>query len=243
MPNPNFHKIKKVAVNRYLTKVKGAYVWQDGEFQRVWSGASEVSYYDGDTLLGTIEVDDGEDVLHPPIETTKGGYTLYGWATAKGSQTRVTSLNADGNPISLYAIYLPNTVTIVSATLTADAAHNPVYSVHTHDTRYIDVIKVEASRWYSTGQFSGSVAFTLNKGLYQTCTGTVAERNRDAGYGEIDGYRFAGAEDDSSGAMGVTLAEGRHTLRVEGWCHHSDSWAIAFVGFTNLVLSNPIAWE
>lgn len=247
MPIPNFHKIKKIGVGRYLTKIKYAYIWDEDtqQFVRVWSGSSEVSYYDGDTLLGTEEVEDGADCLHPSVSTAKANYTLYGWATKKNPKPsdRVTSLLADGDAKTLYAIYVPNSIVVVSASVWRDAAENPHYQLNTQDTEYVTGNTVmEASKWYSTGSFEGSTGFSLNKGIYQNASCSMWSGIRDYGETYFDNVLQVKG-DGASGYTSKSLNNGYHTIRCYGWANHSDSWAICLLGVTNLTLSNPIAWE
>lgn len=244
MPNLNFHKIKKIGIGRGLTKIKYGYIWKDAQFKRVWSGASEVSYYDGNNLLGVEEVEDGADALHPSVSTTKTGYTLYGWSNKPNPKPsdRVTEYLADGDPKSLYAIYVPNTLIVVKASVWTDAAGNPNYQLEIQNGDYVNGNTVmNASKWYSTGPFEGSTVFTFNKGVYQTVNATLWSGVRDYGETYIDGIRKR-AGDDVHGYDSVQLTNGEHTLRCYGWAHHNDSWAICLIGVTNITLSNPEAW-
>ena len=75
----------------------------------------KVSYYDGSTLLGTKRYSRGRDVLHPSLTMpTKSGYTFIGWATTNSEDDWVGTLVATNEPITLYAIYIANSITVVS---------------------------------------------------------------------------------------------------------------------------------
>lgn len=235
MPNTMFHKIKKIASGGQLTKVREAWIFKNGEFQKVWSGASEVSYYDGNTLLGTVEVDEGEDVLHPSINTTKSGYTLYGWATTKGSETRVTSLLATGDPMTLYAIYLPNSITVAQNDRILDA-------------NYISGSLTASVTAHWNTSYS-SVSFTLNTGKYQDAqinarldTASMGTGQLGVGEGYVDGRSLA---DSITGGSSVNktfnIGSGNHSLRV-GATAYDDYRQTCWIHTQWITLSNPIAW-
>lgn len=236
MATSNFHKIKKIAANSLLTKVKGGYVWEDGQFKRVWSGASEVSYYDGNILLGTEEVDEGEDVLHPSFSTTKSGYTLYGWALSSTATERITSLVATGEPMRLYAIYLPNTVTVASGTI--------------WDTKYVGGTRsLSLRRTWSSEE--ATVVFNLNMGRYQSGTITVGATfqahdtgNLLTGRARLDGVTFlegdAGAG-RTSASRTIAATNGNHSLYLYV-ISYDNYQQEGYIGVSNIVLSNPIAW-
>lgn len=242
MANVNFHKIKKVAVGQQLTKIKGAYIWDGTDFVRVWSGASQVSYYDGNTLLGTIEVDEGEDVLHPSLDTTKSGYTLYGWATSKSSNNRVELLTATGDPIALYAIYLPNTIVVATGTVTNSSGWVNYIAGQVNSAYVSGGLAASAQRaayYGGAGSAEGSAVFTVTLGRYQngTIKWSYATGNGDNQVGKVDGIEV------SSGYGSKSInASGSHTLYTKGTAS-DGSWTSTVVGITNITLSNPIAWE
>lgn len=235
-----FHRIKKIASGRHFTKIKEGWVFKNGEFQKVWSGASEVSYYDGDTLLGTEEVDEGEDVLHPSINTAKSGYTLYGWATTKGSETRVTSLLATGEPMTVYAIYLPNNLVVASGSVVGGLWTS--YSQGIKNAKYISgglgCTADRAGYYIGGGWANASTSFNLTLGVYRNATIAwgVAE-----GQGSFHAFYVDGANVGYSAGSKQVTSDGTHTLATEGNTSN-DSWTSTTIGITNITLSNPIAW-
>lgn len=241
MPN-KFHRIKKIAKGKQFTKIKEGWIFKDGVFQKVWSGASEVSYYDGDTLLGIEEVDEGEDVLHPSISTTKSGYTLYGWATAKDSETRVTSLLATGEPMTVYAIYLPNTKRVAGCSLTTGLWTN--YSNVYIDSEHVSggiVASAQRAAYYTGGGLAeASASFLLNLGKYQG--GTITYRNI-TGNGNNFSQSFDGISisNNVTGSKVVTAQVSSHSMHSEGYAE-SNSWTSSITAVTDITLTNPIAW-
>lgn len=106
--NANLSQIKHIGVckgSNVVQKIKKAYVWKNGAYHQVWSGASLVKYYDGSLLLETKEIDEGNDVLgaYTPSKTNND---FVGWSLTKGG-SKLNTLKATGEPIALYAIYKP----------------------------------------------------------------------------------------------------------------------------------------
>lgn len=239
MPN-KFHRIKKIATGRHFTKIKEGWVFKDGIFQKVWSGASEVSYYDGNTLLGTEEVDEGEDVLHPAINTAKSGYTLYGWATTKGSETHVTSLVATGEPMALYAIYLPNSLVVASGSIVQGlwTSYRQGIKNAKHISGGLGCSADRAGYAVGGGWANASTSFNLTLGVYRNATIAwgIAEGN-----GEFHAFYVDGANVGYSAGSKQVTTDGAHALATEGNTSN-DSWTSTTIGITNITLSNPIAW-
>lgn len=228
-------------INLKIGDLKGCKIYEGDDL--IWAGASEVSYYDGNTLLGTEEVDEGDDVLHPSFSTSKLGYTLYGWTQTSGSTTRVTSLTATGEPMTLYAIYTPNTVTAVSnGTIT--------------DAEYVSG-NVSATAIGNYNQSTASASFNLSKGRYQTATCTVYAEfdnhntaNLDLGDVTFNGVNVLGYDTDgwiswdqgnTSGSQVYNINEGTHTLFVRAIAYNDYSQR-GDISVSSLVLSNPIEW-
>lgn len=65
-----------------------------------------VTFYDGDTVLGSEEVASGADATGASITTTKSGYTFGGWTTQKSGSTAEESAlkNVTANR-AVYAVY------------------------------------------------------------------------------------------------------------------------------------------
>ncbi len=152
-------RIKKIYLGS--TKIKKIYKGTD----QVYSSGSLVSYYNGSTLLGTREFEEGESVLSPTgISPTKSGYTFKGWAYTDGSSfdNRITSLVANGDPITLYAVFIPSSLVVFATT------HNSSPSIN--NSRYVTsmmssdghVGQLNASVWYRSGNDNTSGTVGLN---------------------------------------------------------------------------------
>lgn len=243
MSNPNFHKIKKIGVNRYLTKVKYGYIWQNGGFKRVWSGASVVSYYDGNTLIGTEEVDEGEDVLHPSFALPqKTGYTLYGWRVNPNDLDRVETLLATGEPMTVYAYYVPNSIVVAKGSFSGTNYMKSIWNT--------DYVSGDAS---AEGNTSGQpvwfgCSFNINWRWYQNASLTVrTAKNKDgqAHYlsGSVNGVTFTAPYSTSSAQTTVTPNNGNNNLSAYLAQEYGEGWAYGAIGVLNVTLSNPIAWQ
>lgn len=221
--------------NGEFKKLRKAWYFKNGEFHQVWSGASEVSYYDGNTLLGIEEVDEGEDVLHPSLSTAKENYTLVGWKQAVYGD-KVLELNATGEPMVLYAMYLPNTYNAVG------------------DSTYVTggtSTSNSATPAYQGGQDLGSsTSFVLNMREYQNNSVTVVQQNiysghldddQPWGYGMLDSYEIP----KNSSRSYSNIANGTHILRTvghtanEGEARNTQTLR-CYVA--SIILSNPTPW-
>lgn len=230
-------KIKHVSFchNGEMKKIRKAWLYKNGVYTQVWSGASVVSYYDGNTLIGIEEVDEGEDVLHPSLSTAKENYTLVGWKQAVYGD-KVLELNATGEPMVLYAMYLPNTYNAVS------------------DSTYVTggtSTSASATPFYQGGwDLGSSTSFVLNMREYQNNSVTVVQQNiysghldddQPWGYGQLDGSDVA----KNSSRTFTNIANGTHVLRTIG---HTANEAEARNTQTlrcyvaSIVLSNPTPW-
>lgn len=219
-------------------RMRNGWVYKNGVYIHVWSGASVVHYYDNTTLLGTEEVDEGEDVLHPSITTTKSNYTLIGWSTEPNNLNKqVTSLVATGEEMNLYALYLPNSLNVVSNSRYISGS---TYTSHAETPYYVGGQSLDSS-----------TSFTLNMREYQNNVVTVHQSNiysgqedndQPYGYGQFDGNDVA----KNSSRTFTNIANGTHTLRTIGHTANEGSARNTqelrcYVA--SLVLSNPIAWE
>ncbi len=210
---------------------------------KVWSGASIVSYYDGSTLLGTEEVEEGEDVLRPDIDTTKANYTLYGWSTSPNGQ-RTTQMVANGEAMSLYAIYLPNTLTVCVSSRNGSSA-----TVSVWNSKYMSgsAYAIQESPGPSLTA-SANFGITLNE--YQNSKTTLWTHwymVDEQGYGHdetggmaIDSYN---TNQYHNGNV-INNLSGNHVMRVSAF----PDWGTGerFVrssgGLAKVELTNPIAW-
>lgn len=108
-------KISKVFMGN--TKIKKIFYGTD----LVFSGGTAVSYYKGNTLLGTEEVDEGETALSPSSAITSklnpGTDNFFaGWSLTDGGEVvKTLNGNDDIETINLYAVIIPKVLTIYSA--------------------------------------------------------------------------------------------------------------------------------
>lgn len=207
---------------------------------KVWSGASIVSYYDGTTLLGTEEVEEGEDVLHPDIDTTKANYTLYGWSTSPNGQ-RVTQMVANGEAMSLYAIYLPNTITVcVSARSGSSATVSVWNSKYMSGSAYV----IQESNGQS---LTASANFSITLNEYQNSSvklWTHWYMVDEQGYGHDEGGNMK--VDGTTRYNGNVLSNlsGVHQMSVHAFPNWGtgERFVRASGGLAEVKLTNPIAW-
>lgn len=210
---------------------------------KVWSGASLVSYYDGATLMGTEEVEEGEDVLHPSFSTAKSGYTLYGWRLSSGDNSRIESLTATGEPMTLYAFYLPNSMTIASGYISGNSFVQSVWN-----TEYLSGQSGLATyaTWNNRTVYG---SFSLNKGKYGTASVTVSDyfENKGTGALGVGEARFDGTvigtpiEGGSGHSKTFTVNAGSHSLSLYV-ISYGDYTQSGVMGVTNITLTNPQAW-
>lgn len=231
-------KIKKIYHGS--TKVKKIYFGST----KVWSSGSEVTYFseDGSTVLGTADVDEGEDVLHPTMVTpTKANHTFVGWVGYGGTERFETKV-ANGEPMSLYALFVPNSLQILNASLIVESGDvDPKYTLVSYNNNYIDEVKyAESSSWYNY-EYSNSDTKTMHVkiGLYQLMTVQGrALKNHNEGGGSINNVTSSGNT--------VTLTFGADAdIVMYCWNRHEwrESWSHTITGCTNITLSNPDAWE
>lgn len=205
----------------------------------------KVSYYDGSTLLGIRRVSKGKDVLHPSITMpVKTDYTFVGWATSNSEDDWVSTLVADSESITLYAIYLPNSLTVC-------ASHRVNASSATTDTwnsRYMggSAYVIQESNGQS---LTGSATFTITLNRYQnsrTVLWTHWYMIDSDGYG-YDRDGSMGVDSDSSQYQNGSVLNdlvGNHTMTVHAFPNwgNGERFVRAFGGLANVTLSNPIAW-
>lgn len=238
-------KMKKayIGTGSGMAKLKAGWKWENGQYVKVWSGATVVSYYDGETLMGTEEVDEGEDVLHPSFSTSKKGYTLYGWSA--DGENRDTELVAQGDTMTLYALYVPNSIVVCVSAESGSSA-----TVSTWNTKYMS-----GAAFVIQESPGPSLTNTANFGItlheYQNSTITLWTHDYtidEQGYGhDYTGSMGIDGSDTSQYHNGNVLYNwsGNHTMRV----HAFPNWGIGerfervSGGLANVTLSNPIAWE
>lgn len=228
-------------------KQKGAYIGSNKikaiykGTTKLWSGGSAVSYYNGSTLIGTVEVEEGKDVLRPSLTFSKSGYTHIGWAKTNGGSV-VTSLVATGEPMTLYAVWLKNTATVLSAKVqTIAGTVNPEYVINSYDSAYIaDVQYAHAVGSYNyLYSSSDTKSMYVDIGKYQTMTVKAI----GGGFGEsltasIDGTSCITAEATKTYSTSRTIE-----LKASGKHSDSGSWHSVICGCTSIVLSNPKKWS
>lgn len=210
---------------------------------KVWSGATVVYYYHGSTLLGTKEVDEGNDVLRPSgISTAIGGYTMIGWATSNSESSIVTSLNASGETMTLYAIYLPNSYTAVRAELNSGGGTN----ISKQDTNYIsgNIMCVASRAAYIAGGGSCETTsqWTIDMHAYRSVTITAA--TADFGYGDnpmVNARNWDGTFINENTSRTYS-SNGTHTFYCRGTVGGGQSLITVGIGITSAVFSNPKPW-
>lgn len=188
---------------------------------KVWSNGAEVSYYDGTNLLGTFDVEEGLDVLHPPIDTSKADYTLVGWALSDRSLDIVEEMVASDKPINLYAVYLPNTLVVAQGDV-----GTVWYTQQIKDERYISG-SLGSEKKVTSGNDYVSCTFTVNARFYQTVSGATKVNGSGSGWHQNDvtpSITKSGTYTASSIFVGNN---GTYTC---------------VVGVTKITLSNPKAW-
>lgn len=230
-------KIRKGLFSTGLTKIKAGYMYESGEWNKVWSFGSEVSYYDDDTLIGKEDVDEGRDVLHPSLTMpAKENYTFCGWTLENGTYDKVTELVATGQPMTLYAMYLPNSINVVSNSRYVTGS---TYTSHAETPAYTGHASLDSA-----------VSFTLNMREYRSNTITVVAQNiysghvdndQPWGYGMLDSYEIP----KNSSRSYSNIANGTHTVKTVGsTANESEARNTQELRcyVSSLVLSNPVAW-
>lgn len=210
---------------------------------KVWSGATVVYYYSGSTLLGTKEVDEGNDVLRPSgISTAISGYTMIGWATSNSESSIVTSLMASGETMKLYAIYLPNSYTAVSASHSLAGGS----SISLQDTKYISgslFCSVGRNDSYvSPGTDTASASWTINLNRYRSVT--ITAQTYESAYGSHSySLTWDGSAVSQSNGTNTTRtysSNGNHTF--VSTATMNDGYCAIGIGMTSAVFSNPKPW-
>lgn len=235
-------KIRKGLFSTGLTKVKAGYMYVSGAWNKVWSFGSEVSYYDGDTLIGKEDVDEGHSVLHPSLTIPqKENYTFVGWANTSDGEP-LDELLATGDPMNVYAIYLPNTLTVFSGDRV-----NGTYTISVKDTKYVNggFIAVAARAAYiaGTGPADGSASFSITLNGYQQAS--VSGRSGSYGnYGDttdMHGY-YDGTEYTDSNFNRTHNVNGSHSLQAHGSVNNHQSNLDIAIWIKTITLSNPTPW-
>lgn len=150
-------KINKVFMGE--TKIKKIFYGTD----LVFSGGTVVSYYKGNDLLGTEDVDEGETALSPsPAITNKlnpgAGNFFAGWSLTDGGEV-LTHLdgNDDVEEIKLYAVIMSNILVVYDSKLGPIADSGGIsdqYTIWNKDyvkvtnTSYEDISKYWAGDYY-----------------------------------------------------------------------------------------------
>lgn len=187
---------------------------------KLYSSGSAVSYYDGATLIGTLDVDEGLDVLHPDLPLNKDGYTLVGW---QYNEERVATLAANGDNMALYAVYLPNTLVVYqegsihdanytsgSYRATATGNWNSASDTANFNVNFKDYQNGAINCYFTMGGV-GFGAYYVNGVQNIVYSGTTSIPNIDGiihnGANSIGADAYAG-----SGTLGVSMTVRRITL-------------------------------
>lgn len=211
---------------------------------KVWSGATVVRYYHGSTLLGTKEVDEGNDVLRPSgISTAISGYTMIGWAKSNSESSIVTSLKASGETMRLYAIYLPNSYTAVSASHDLGTGS----SISKQDTKYISgSLFCYAGRdtryGLPPGTDTDSASWSINLNRYRSVT--ITARTYESSFGN-NFYSLTwdgSAVSQNNGTDTTRSYSSNGTHNFVSTATTNESWSAIGIGITSAVFSNPKPW-
>lgn len=247
----NKDKIRHISLYKdgEFKKIRNAYLYKDGIYQRVWTGASIVTYYDGENIMGVEDVDEGADALHPPFSTAKEGYTLYGWKLAPNDKSRVEQKLGTGEPFSLYAYYVPNTLTVLTGSLSDWYYYHNINYSRTINPDYISgTTFLKLSREWSSEERNVSFYLALNE--YQNADVSLQAKYmpNDTGNLSVGNAKFDGQQWSSWNTSGTV--NGHTFTGVKGGNHSVYLYVISYnyydqvnaVGVTNITLKNPIAW-
>ena len=239
----NKEKIRHISLykNGEYEKIRNVYLYKNGVYQRVWTGASIVTYYDGENVMGVEDVDEGADALHPAFSTTKQGYTLYGWKLAPTDKSRVEQKLGTGEPFSLYAYYVPNTIVIASGTLTNSMGWCS-YALGVWNANYINgsAYAVAGRAGYIAGGGSVEANASFYIGLNEYQKASIGYRCM-GGNGDNHSWKFDGNNRDEGNYTALVTKSGSHSMYTRGTTGN-DSWTSSLIGITNITLSNPEAW-
>lgn len=209
MAIPNFHKIKKAAIDEKLTKVRYGYVYENGMWQRVWSGASEVTVILGGVEIDTLEVDDEANILpNIAVPSVPSGATFLGWSDSLDNATPLTEYFADGDPKTLYGIYKYNDQTLASNVSLAWDEHG--YSTQNIRRSFCNVdgnkfraVRIQAQA-YDTEVAGYNTANNINLyvGVNESTETWVYRQHQDGGIGVDGDHRYITS---SGGSVDTTI--------------------------------------
>lgn len=206
---------------------------------KIWSGASKVTYsVDGaDTV---IEVDEGLDVLHPPLTVEKSDYTHVGWLY---NGNRVTELVANGEPMTITAVFIPTNLVVYSATGTGGGWIHITETLRNSTYIYGNPI-CEASGYntWGGGQDQSKEKTTsfsiLTLGEYTSVT--VRASTIAGSTANYPSFKYNGS--NTGGGTYTYTQPTSISLYVISWAA-MGSWASAGIYASNITLSNPKKWE
>lgn len=175
----------------------------------------------------------------------KTGYTHVGW-TGYGGTERFETKVATGEPMALYALWLPNSLVVLSATIgnwTSDSAYwHYQYNRQVFNTKYVSGTTDNTVMVHWSGQSSTATNFTIKKGLYGTAMATFNLSHAPQDVGALDWGQ--GYVDDASVAKGNStreLSNGVHTMRCFAQAY-GDYRERVVICITNITLTNPTKW-
>lgn len=160
----------------------------------------------------------------------KTGYTHVGW-TGYGGTERFETKVATGEPMSLYALFIPNTLVVASGNVSGN--HNDCnYTQTAKDTNYINgsLYAKVAATW--SAQTKTENFTLLKKGYYSTATIKLAMIAGDIQ--KLDNVQYHNNDT-------VEIAVGQHTLTAYAYSGGSDTQR-SIIGIGELKLSNPTQW-
>lgn len=198
---------------------------------KVFSSGTVVSYYNGSSLIGTKEYNEGADVLKPGYSPTKSGYTFIGWSTSKNG-SRLETLTAGSEPITLYAVFAINSLTAVEGHLAA----GPTWVIDSSNPAIVSGTIVHSNESYGDSS-ENTTYFTVNKGVYSTAKivfGGIDWNGDSVLLFKLDGVNCVADTE-------YTISGGQHSVYTHVF--PNDHYERKLVGIKSLVLSNPTKWQ
>lgn len=114
-----------------IKKLKKGYIYENGQFNKIYSSGNIVTYYVESNISYQEEVDEGASCLSPKTFTpAKSGWTFVGWRVDKTANATVLTSKVMGDePITLYAVFTQViTLTTVANSVTSKKTGNRYYN-------------------------------------------------------------------------------------------------------------------
>lgn len=238
-----FKGSSKLKIYLGSNKVKKAYLGT----KQIYSSGSTVTYVISATESYTIEYDEGADVLTfiPSLD----GYTFLGWSETDGGDA-LTSLVMGDEPVTLYALWIANSIVVTDCTITTHNYYSIAYSDRTIDDNYCSYV---ADTIHKIG--NGGSANTGNVVAY-TLTSEAAAKYENAVV-IINGYTRSGygtaivyfnneilAQDEDTWEKTVTVPTSTLTSYLRAYYDNDSEYSgyasIAGALIKSITLTDPI---